>query len=100
MDNSEKGQLRIVHSPDSWTCGSYPSCLSLRCTASFRSPSVRVWRWISSPRLSPTVVATSCSDSAPSAPEPPADKAVAIIEAASEYRVCGITTEKDRDETE
>jgi len=93
-------QLRIVHSPDSCTRGSYPSCPSLRWTASSRAPFVRACRRISLPRLSPTAVATSSSDPAPSAPGPCADKAVAIIEAASPYRVCGISTEKDRDETE
>src|SRR5215469_16165836 len=100
MDSSEKMQLRIVHSPDSCTCGSYPSCLSLLWTASCRASFVRACRRISSPRLSPTAVATSRSDSAPSAPGLSADKAAAIIEAASAYRVCGISTEKERDESE
>jgi len=100
MDNSAKMQLRIVHSPDSCTCGSYPSCLSLRWTASSRAPFVRACCRISPPRLLPTAVAASSSDPAPSAPGSPADKAVAIIEAASPYRVCGTSTEKDRGETE
>src|SRR5262249_15497883 len=99
-DNSAKMQLRSVHSPDSCTCGSYPSCPSLPWTAACRAPLVRACCRISPPRLSPTAVATSRSDPAPSAPEPSADKAVAIIEAASAYRVCGISTAKDRGETE
>jgi len=93
-------QFRIVQSPESCTCGSYPNWVSLPWTAFSRAPFVRACRRISPPRLSPTAVATSCSASAPSAPEPGVDKAVAIIEAASPYRVCGISTEKDRDETE
>ncbi len=64
VDNSAKMQLRIVHSPDSSSRGSYPSWLSLSLTASSRAPFVRACRLTSSPRLVPTAVATSCSDSA------------------------------------
>src|SRR5437764_13141956 len=100
VDSSEKMQLRSVHSPDFSTCGSYPNCSSLCQTASCRALFVCVCCRISPPRVPPTLVATSCSESALSAPDPPADRAEAIIEAGSAYRVCGTSTENDRDETQ
>src|SRR5262249_40569202 len=84
-DSSAKMQLRIVHSPDASTRGSYPSCVSLVWTASSRAALLLACRRISSPRLVPTAVATSRSDPAPSASDSPEDREVAIIDAASAY---------------